>query len=120
MGEFKTGRISLRSTECENKTGRIQSCIQYLFHYTECPISTTNFTALRHCLCDIKNCHPANRPIRLLEINMRYNNFECHTVFTMAIEGRVTFKQMSHARIYARTVRTEKPMAAVAAFLATS
>ena len=29
-------------------------------------------------------------------------------------------KKMSHARIYARTVRTEKPMAAVAAFLATS
>ena len=23
--------------------------------------------------CDIQNCHPANWPIRLLEINMRYN-----------------------------------------------
>ena len=30
VGEFKTGRISLRSPKGENKTGRIQSCIQYL------------------------------------------------------------------------------------------
>ena len=28
-------------------------------------------------LCDIQNCHPANWPIRLLEINMRYNNVTC-------------------------------------------
>ena len=29
MGEFKTERISFRSQKGENKTGRIQSCIQY-------------------------------------------------------------------------------------------
>ena len=29
MGEFKTGQISLRSLKSENKTGRIQSRIQY-------------------------------------------------------------------------------------------
>ena len=29
-------------------------------------------------LYDIQNCHPANWPIRLLEINMRYNNVDCH------------------------------------------
>ena len=29
MGDFKTGRISLGSSLGENKTGRIQSCIQY-------------------------------------------------------------------------------------------
>ena len=28
--------------------------------------------------CDIQNCHPANWQIRLLEINMRYNNRDCH------------------------------------------
>ena len=28
--------------------------------------------------CDIQNCPPANWPIRLLEINMRYNNVDCH------------------------------------------
>ena len=27
--------------------------------------------------CDIENCHPANWPIRLLEINMRYNKKVC-------------------------------------------
>ena len=26
----------------------------YLFHYTECPISTTNFTAVRHCRVTFK------------------------------------------------------------------
>ena len=26
--------------------------------------------------CDIQNCHPANWPIRLLEINMRYNKMK--------------------------------------------
>ena len=29
MGEFKTERISIRSLYGKNKTGRIQSCIQY-------------------------------------------------------------------------------------------
>ena len=38
MGEFKTGRISLRSRWGENKTGQIQSCLQYilpLYMYSE-------------------------------------------------------------------------------------
>ena len=26
--------------------------------------------------CEIQNCHPANRPIRLLEINMGYNKLK--------------------------------------------
>ena len=30
VGEFKTGRISFKSVKGENKTGRIQSCIQYI------------------------------------------------------------------------------------------
>ena len=30
MGKFKTGLICFGSSLCENKTGRIQSCIQYL------------------------------------------------------------------------------------------
>ena len=48
--------------------------------------------------------------------------FECHTVFTRAIVGRVTFKKYHMREIYARTVnvRIEKPMAVVATFLATS
>ena len=29
MADFKTGRIGFRSLKVENKTGRIQSCIQY-------------------------------------------------------------------------------------------
>ena len=29
--------------------------------------------------CDIKNCNPANWPIRLLEINTSYNNYVCYT-----------------------------------------
>ena len=52
----------------------------YLFYYTECPISTTNFTAVRHCRVTLYNSHPANWPIRLLEINMRYDNQNCHPV----------------------------------------
>ena len=30
MGKFKTGQINFSSLKGENKTGRIQSCIQYL------------------------------------------------------------------------------------------
>ena len=48
--------------------------------------------------------------------------FECFTVLTRSIVGRVTLKKCHMREIYARTVRIEKPMAmaAVAAFLATS
>ena len=46
--------------------------------------------------------------------------FECHTVFSRVIVGRLTFKKCHMREICARTVRVEKPMAAVAAFLATS
>ena len=42
------------------------------------------------------------------------------TVFTRGIVGRVIFKKCHMRKIYARTVRIEKPMAAVTAFLATS
>ena len=53
-------------------------------------------------------------------VNWTGDIFECHTVFTRAIVGRVTLKKCHMREIYARTVRIEKPMAAVAAFLATS
>ena len=49
----------------------------YLFYYTECPISTTYFTTVRHCRVTFKL---VTRPIDqsdLLEINMRYNNIIC-------------------------------------------
>ena len=35
--------------------------------------------------CDIQNCHPANWPIRLLEINMRYNKGKCHRIVHSAL-----------------------------------
>ena len=44
--------------------------------------------------------------------------FECHTVFTRAIVGRVTLRKSHPHEIYARTVRIEKPMADIATFLA--
>ena len=37
--------------------------------------------------CDIQNCHPAIRPIRLLDINMRYTNVDCHPKETLSTEA---------------------------------
>ena len=46
---------------------------------------------------------------------------ECHTILTMAIYSRVgDIKKIRPREIYAPTVRIEKSMAAVAAFLVTS
>ena len=43
----------------------------YLFYYTEYAI----FHRRETLPCNIQNCHPAKSPIRLLEINMRYNKY---------------------------------------------
>ena len=47
--KFKSGRISLKSPQGENKTGRIQNCIQYtptnhvveLYHFDNGPMSVS-------------------------------------------------------------------------------
>ena len=59
----------------------------YLFYYTEYP----EFHHRETLSCDIQNCHPANWPIRLLEINMRYKKrlshiLELYDIFQFARE----------------------------------
>ena len=43
------------------------------------------FQRLETLPCDIQNCLPANSPIRLLEINMRYNNLQCNPVKNVGV-----------------------------------
>ena len=68
---FFTGWHCRLSTEAENEN--VIYRMLYLFYYTECPISTKKIHRCEALPCDIQNCHPANWPMKLLEINLRYN-----------------------------------------------
>ena len=87
---------------------------------TEKWCKTAQSNAMKHYVCkETQNnyCTSCQFPVIRL-VNWMGDIFWMSHSFTRAIVGRVTFKKCLPPNIYARTVRIEKPMAEVAAFLA--